>query len=92
MKVDTIPNQYETAAEGTPRWLKDWIDNIKEGKKNPGSYEFIRELTETYNLGAISLMRNGKKLTYDPNTRRVTNDDEGDKLLNRNTRKGWEFV
>jgi len=51
-----------------------------------------RNLTETYNLGAVSLMRNGKKLTYDPNTRQVTNDDEGNKLLSRDTRKGWEFV
>ena len=78
--------------EETPQWLQIWIDNVKGEKKNPGSFEFIRELTETYNLGAVSLMRNGKKLMYDPNTRTITNDEEGNKLLNRDTRKGWEFV
>ena len=92
MKSDPLPNQNEMVAEGTPRWLQAWIENVKDGKKNPGSFEYIRELTESYNLGAVSLMRNGRKLTYDPNTRRVTNDEEGNKLLHRDTRKGWEFV
>ena len=92
VKADEMPKMNEQVSEGTPRWLQNWIDNIKEGKKNPASFEFIRSLTETYNLGAVSLMRNGKKLTYDPNTRQVTNDDEGNKLLSRDTRKGWEFV
>ena len=82
------------AASGSPAWLQSWIDDIKgtSAKKNPGSFEFVRELTETYNLGAVSMMRNGKKLQYDPSTRSVTNDEEGNKLLHRDTRKGWEFV
>jgi hypothetical protein len=87
-----LPNQSEIVSEGTPRWLQGWIDNIKEGKKGPGSFEFVRELTETYNLGAVSMMRNGAKLLYDPTTRRVTNDEEGNRLLHRDTRRGWEFV
>ena len=92
IKADSLPNQSEIVAEGTPRWLQNWIDNVKTGKKNPGSFEFIRELTETYNLGAVSLMCNGKQLNYDSTTRTVTNDEEGNRLLNRDTRKGWEFV
>jgi len=87
-----LPNQSEQVSEGTPRWLQGWIDNVKGVSKGPGSFEFIRELTETYNLGAVSMMRDGKKLLYDPKTRTVTNDDEGNKLLHRDTRKGWEFV
>ena len=87
-----MPNMSEQISEGTPRWLQGWIDNVKGVNKNPGSFEFVRELTETYNLGAVSMMRNGKKLLYDPATRTVTNDEEGNKLLHRDTRKGWEFV
>ena len=82
----------EIVAEGTPRWMRDWIDNVKEGKKNPGAYETVRELTETYNVGAVSMMCNGKKLLYDPATRRITNDEEANRLLHRDTRSGWEFV
>ena len=89
-----LPNMNEQVSEGTPRWLQGWIDDIKgnSSSKNPGSFEFVRELTETYNLGAVSMMRNGKKLLYDSTTRTVTNDEEGNKLLHRDTRKGWEFV
>ena len=89
-----MPNMGEQVAEGTPRWLQNWIDDAKgtSTSRNPGSFEFIRELTESYNLGAVSMMCNGKKLQYDINTRRVTNDEEGNKLLHRDTRKGWEFV
>ena len=92
IKAPGLPNQSEQVAEGTPRWLQGWIDNVKGISKGPGSFEFIRELTETYNLGAVSMMRDGKKLLYDTATRTVTNDDEGNKLLHRDTRKGWEFV
>ena len=92
IKANPLPNQSEVVAEGTPRWLQGWIDNVKGGNKNPGSFEFVRGLTESYNLGAVSMMRDGTKLLYDPNTRTVTNDEEGNKLLHRDTRKGWEFV
>jgi hypothetical protein len=86
-----MPVLSERSAD-TPPWLQNWIDNIKTGKKNTGSYEFTREITESFNLGAVSLQCNGKKLLYNPNTRQVTNDDAANKLLSRDTRKGWEFV
>jgi predicted dehydrogenase len=92
VKADPMPNQGEIVSEGTPRWLQGWIDNIKSGKKGPGSFEFVRELTESYNVGAVSLQCNGKKLLYDPSTRTITNDAEANKFLSRDTRKGWEFV
>jgi predicted dehydrogenase len=80
------------AQEETPQWLQIWIDNVKGNGKDPASFEFIRELTESYNLGAVSMMRDGKKLLYDPKTRTVTNDAEANKMLHRDTRKGWEFA
>ena len=92
VKAEPMPQPRDIVAEGTPRWLQDWINNVKDGKKGPGSFEYIRELTETYNVGAVSMMRDGKKLLYDSNTRRITNDEEANKLLHRDTRKGWEFV
>jgi len=92
VRYEPMPDPREIVAEGTPRWLQDWIANVKEGRKGPGSYEYIRELTETYNVGAVSMMRNGAKLLYDPATRRITNDEVANRLLNRDTRRGWEFV
>ena len=92
VRAEPMPQPRDIVSEGTPLWLKDWIDDVKEGNKGPGSYEYIRELTETYNVGAVSMMLNGKKLLYDSATRRVTNDEEANKLLHRDTRRGWEFV
>ena len=87
-----MENTREEVSPDTPRWLQGWIDRIKGGPVNPGSFDYVRELTETYTLGAVSMMRDGAKLLYDSTARRVTNDDEGNKLLHRDTRKGWEFV
>ena len=74
--------------------LQAWIDEVKGNStiKSPASFEFARELSESYNLGAASMMCNGKKLLYDPASRRVTNDEQGNKYLSRDTRRGWEFV
>ena len=88
------PSMREDASEGTIRWLHHWLEDVKgiSQKKNPGSFEYISALNQTYNLGAVSLMSNGKKLLYDSATRRITNDEEANKLLHRDTRRGWEFV
>jgi len=89
-----MPNTREEVAPGTPRWLQEWIDDVKgvSTRKNPGSFDFCIELNESYNLGSVSMMRNGRKLEYDPRTRRITNDEEGNRLLNRDTRSGWSFI
>lgn len=77
--------------DGTERWLQRWIDGCRGKGKGPGSFEYAKEVNETFNLGSVSLMSNGKKLEYDPRTRTITNDDEANKLLTRKTRKGWEM-
>ncbi|MDR1723960.1 MAG: Gfo/Idh/MocA family oxidoreductase [Tannerella sp.] len=88
-KMQEEPNG--TLPDGTVRWLQTWIDQVRGGKKNPGSFEFAKEVNETFNLGSVSLMCNGKKLEYDPSSRRVTNDAKANVLLTRNIRKGWEM-
>ena len=89
-----MPNTREEVAPGTPRWLQEWIDDVKgvSTRKNRGSFDYVSKLTETYNIGSISMMRNGRKVEYDPTTRRITNDEVANRLLHRDTRPGWEFV
>jgi len=77
--------------DGTQRWLQMWIDDCKGKGKGAGSFEYAKEVNETFNLGAVSLMSNGKKVEYDPKTRTITNDAEANKLLTRNIRRGWEM-
>ncbi|MDR2473871.1 MAG: Gfo/Idh/MocA family oxidoreductase [Tannerella sp.] len=87
----TIPNTYDVMPDGTDRWLQNWIDGVRGKSKNLGSFEFAKEVNETFNLGSVSLMCNGKKLLYDPATRTITNDAAANKLLTRDVRKGWEM-
>ena len=76
---------------GNERWLQGWIDCCRGKVKSPGSFENAKEVNETFNLGSVSLMSNGKKLLYDSKTRTITNDTEANKLLTRRMRKGWEM-
>ena len=75
----------------TSNWLQVWLDGCRGKGKGPGSFEYCKEVNETFNLGSVSLMSQGKKLLYDPKTRKVTNDAIADKLLRRDVRQGWEI-
>jgi hypothetical protein len=77
--------------DGNTRWLQGWIDGCRGKGKGFGSFEHAKEVNETFNLGSVSLMANGKKLEYDPATRTITNDPEANRLLTRRIRKGWEM-
>ncbi len=79
----------------TSDWLQVWLDgvrgNAQHNGKGPGSFEYCKEVNETFNLGSVSLMCQGKKLEYDSKNRKITNDAQGDKLLKRDARPGWEI-
>ncbi|MDR0394070.1 MAG: hypothetical protein LBH77_02815, partial [Tannerella sp.] len=68
-----------------------WIDGCHGKGKCEAAFENAKEVNETFNLGSVSLMSNGKKLIYDPRTRTVTNDEAANQLLTRKVRKGWEM-
>ena len=84
-------NPSSSLPDGTERWLQKWIDGCWGKGKGPGSFEYAKEVNETFNLGSVSLMSNGKKLEYDSVKRVITNDAEANKLLTRKIRKGWEM-
>ncbi|MDR1557915.1 MAG: Gfo/Idh/MocA family oxidoreductase [Tannerellaceae bacterium] len=85
------PHPTTVLADGTEQWIQGWMDACRGKEKSPGAFEFAKEVNETFNLGTVSLMCNGKRLEYDPQTRTITNDTEANKLLTRNVRKGWEM-
>jgi hypothetical protein len=47
-------------------------------------------VTETILLGAVAL-RAGKKVKYDSNQMKITNDKEANQYLYREYRRGWEL-
>ncbi len=86
-----IENLNEAGSDGTVKWLQNWIDGCKGKGKGPAAFENAKEVNETFNLGSVSLMSNGVKLLYNPQTRSITNHPEANKLLTRKVRKGWEM-
>ena len=91
VKGNPIEHPRNALPDGTERWLQAWIDGCRGKGKGPGSFEYAKEVNETFNLGSVSLMSNGKKLLYNPTSRTITNDAEANKLLTRKIRKGWEM-
>ena len=67
-----------------------WVAAIKENKESPGSFKYEGTVTETINLAAIAL-RAGKKVEYDSENMKITNDESANKYLTREYRTGWEF-
>ncbi|MFC3416075.1 hypothetical protein [Algoriphagus hitonicola] len=56
---------------------------------DPGSFTRAQCITDTINLGAIAL-RAGKKVDFDANLVKITNDEAANQLLTREYRAGWE--
>jgi len=67
-----------------------WAQAIREKSQTPGSFRYAGPITETINLAAVAL-RAGKKVDYDSENVRITNDEAANKFLTREYRKGWEM-
>jgi len=67
-----------------------WIDAFKNKKESPGSFLNAGAVTETILLGAVAL-RAKKKVEYDSANMKITNNDDANKYLYREYRKGWEL-
>jgi hypothetical protein len=80
--------QKRPAKEKNSGILK-FLAAIREGKQCPGSFREAAAITEAVNLYAVAL-RSGNTLKYDAVNRKITNDKEAGKYLNRNYRNGWE--
>ncbi len=67
-----------------------WIDAFKNNKQSPGSFLYCGPVTETILLGAVAL-RARKKVEYNSELMKITNDEAANKFLTREYRKGWEM-
>lgn len=68
---------------------KEWVDACRGGP--PAGANFVDHgglLTEACLLGNVALHA-GRKLSWDGPNMRVTNDEEANRLLHREYRKGW---
>ncbi len=67
-----------------------WAAAIKNDQESQGSFIYADTVTEAINLAAVAL-RAGQRVEYDSVNMSITNDDEANKYLKREYRKGWEL-
>jgi len=97
-KPEIIPQSRMAGYQGnkTPaepaeaRGQNMWIDAIMNKKQSPGSFIRAETVTESINLAAVAL-RAKKRVDYDSASMKITNNEEANKFLVRQYRKGWEL-
>jgi hypothetical protein len=67
-----------------------WLQAVQGGEQPPGNFTSAGPITDAVNLGTVAL-RAGKKVRFDSEAMRVTNDADANKYLYREYRKGWEL-
>ena len=82
--------QPEKTIERSPGHHKEWTDACKGGKPALSNFDYAGPLTETVLLGNVAL-QTGKKLYWNSEEFKFTNDDEANKLLTKEYRKGWKI-
>ena len=76
----------EVIESGEPHW----INAFKNKTQSPGSFLNAGAVTETILLGAVALQAR-KKVLYDTQNIKITNDANANKFLSREYRPGWEM-
>jgi len=66
------------------------VTAIKTGKPTIGDYALTKASMETFNLVAISLRLQGKRLLWDSAAGRITNLPDANNYMTREYRKGWD--
>ena len=69
---------------------KYWINAFKTKTQSPGSFLNASAVTETILLGAVAL-RARRRVDYDSSQMKITNNEDANKYLYREYRKGWEL-
>ena len=67
-----------------------WLRALKGGEPSPGSFLNAGSITDAVALGAVAL-RAGKKVLFDSENMKITNDSAANQYLHREYRKGWEL-
>jgi len=85
--------EYTLPPELLPRSVnhqQDWVRAAKGGQSGCSEFSIAVPYIEWLALGAVALRVPGK-LVWDAKSMRFTNNDEANKLLKPNIRKGWEL-
>lgn len=92
-----LPESKMKAFQPPPKTLprspgndREWIEACKGGKPGGANFEFEALIAEALLLGNVAL-RSGKKLYWDGQKLRVTNDPAAQQYVTFEYRQGWAF-
>ena len=88
--MEAYTGKKELPEEDQDRNTDVWVQAVREKKESPGSFQLAGPVTEAINLAAVSL-RAGKMVEYDSKNMRITNDEEANRYLTREYRKGGSW-
>jgi predicted dehydrogenase len=87
--------EYQRPPKTLPRSVghhKEWLLACRNGLPTRSDFgEFAGPLTEAVLLGMVCVRNGGDKLYWDSANLKVTNDDEANRFLHYEYRKGWEL-
>lgn len=69
---------------------KDWLNAIRANKPAGSPFDYGGALTEIGLLGMIAIQRSGKRLEWDADAMRFTNDEEANSFIDPAYRQGWK--
>jgi predicted dehydrogenase len=68
----------------------DWLEAFRGGDPSPGNFLNAGSITDAVNLGTVAL-RARRKVLFDSESMKITNDDGANRFLRREYRAGWEL-
>jgi hypothetical protein len=74
---------------GVSPGMQEWIAACRGGKQAAGSFVNAWPITEAVNLYGVAL-RSRRRLLYDAENRKITNDANANRYLSREYRSGWD--
>jgi hypothetical protein len=89
-KMKSYLNGQQPPKEENESGEKYWINAFKTKTQSPGSFLNAGAVTETILLGGVAL-RARTKVEYDSQNMKITNNEDANKYLYREYRKGWEL-
>ena len=79
--IERVPEGHE----------QNWINACKGGKKACSNFEVSGPLAETVLAGNLAIRFPGKKIKWDGDNMKVTNNAQADAHVHREYRKGWSL-
>jgi hypothetical protein len=81
--------EAKESLSGLPH-MKNWLEACKTGSTANSDFAYGGPLTEVAMLGNVAIRMLGEELHWDPESMRITNNENANRHLSMNYRHGWD--